>query len=188
MTKYAYSDQGYLLADMPPASRSKNAKAGRKNEEAENSFRRVSKYQNGQIVALTLAFIFSTAACLTLSYANFVLTPDCVLFAKWSKTKAEARNEAQRGDSDGENQFSTPPPNDTDFTAIASLEAGRGWIRGQESPEKPILDLSNLDTKWGRKRHCYVTQYGFAAAAVTSFILCWFFVFFRPTREAYFLK
>lgn len=53
---------------------------------------------------------------------------------------------------------------------------------------KYVIQLNPTTTVWGKKGHCYLTQYSQAAAAVTAFILCWFFVFFRPTREAYFFK
>lgn len=179
------------MRTMPSAStRSKEDNLNRASDDvANNSFRRVSKYQNGQIVALTLAFTFSTAACLTLSYVNFVFTPDCLVFAKWTANEAGAFHEPEiaRRTSDSSTPWSKNESGAGD-APVSAVESGRGWLLGEYDAKKAVLDLNGPDTKWGRRRHCYVTQYGFAAAAVASFILCWFFVFFRPTREAYFLK
>lgn len=143
------------------------------------AFRRVSKYQRGQIISLALAFVFSTAACLTLSYVNYVLSPDCILFASWTGRTVPAQS-IPSDDS---------PKNDS-LTAslLQSIVADRQV--GRVDPNKEIFDINDGkgQTRWGKKKNCYVTQYGYAAAATCAFILCWFFVFFRPTKEAYLFK
>ena len=45
------------------------------------------------------------------------------------------------------------------------------------------LDLNNVH--WGKLSDCNLTQYGAASASIAAFIMCWFFVLFRPAREAF---
>lgn len=61
------------------------------------------------------------------------------------------------------------------------------WTCKPKDFRQKIVTLQK-ETVWGKKSDCNLTQYGLAGAAVASFILCWFFVFFRPTKDAYFFK
>jgi len=145
------------------------------------AFKRVTKYQRAQIITLAFAFIFSTAACLTLSYVNYVWAPDCILFSTWygkEKSGEAAQKEEKLAIANG-----------TTDKEPALFARQSGII----DPNKKVLDLQVGDggektTRFGKKKNCYLTQYGHAAAAACSFILCWFFVFFRPTKEAYLFK
>ena len=49
----------------------------------------------------------------------------------------------------------------------------------------PEYHLMPERTFWGERSACDWTQYGFVGAAILAFLLCWFFVLFRPYKEAF---
>lgn len=114
------------------------------------------------------------------------MNQECILFASWTGSAVDAGQLTWEEKVDP--SYFTKGENETLLTGKSRFYTGpRG---GSVDSNKKVLDISlgGDKTRWGKKKNCYVTQYGYASAAACSFILCWFFVFFRPTKEAYLFK
>ncbi len=63
------------------------------------------------------------------------------------------------------------------------------WKVQTRITKRPYGEFYNATTGKPSTEHwCNVTQYGFASAGISAFIMCWFFILFRPVKQAFIYK